>query len=626
MKSLLTLMLLMGAVAPAFAGDQLPPNVVFILADDLGWSDTTLNGTTKLYETPHIQRLAAQGMTFHQAYAAAPICSPTRGSILAGLYPGRLGITTPSCHEKDVRLEATLPPRAAPSQKCVQPTSVTRLKQEYVTLAEVLKQAGYATGHFGKWHLGLEPYDPLHQGFDVDVPHWPGPGPAGYVAPWKPASFPLKAKPGEHVEDLMCEEALKFLREHREKPFFLNYWAFSVHSPWGAKEAYTEEAKKRIQAGDEQHNPLYAAMVRSLDDAVGRLLDALDELKLTERTIIVFFSDNGGVNWWEPKMKEQNGMDSAPTSNAPLRGGKGTLYEGGTREPCVISWPGKVKPGSHSEALFNSVDFYPTLLEMTGVPRPTEVKLDGVSQVPALLGQEPPRKVTFCYFPHSMPPGHVVEQAPGAWVRQGDWKLIRLFHDGEDQKDRFELYDLSKDPGEKTNLAASSGEKVAELNALLSAHLKEISALVPIANPAYNPQVPDMAPSKDATVTLKGQNLVIQSSGTNPSLAVRDLPASQGPYTVGVRMRSTSKGAARIYWAANPQQPLHRDRSAAFTPKHDGEWHNYLIPLPVETPVTVLRFDLASGPGEIEVEFLRLRDHEKKLIKQWPTLGNAAGQ
>lgn len=209
------------------------PNVIFILADDLGWWDTSLYGS-KFHETPHIDRLAQRGVMFTQAYAANPLCSPTRASILTGLYPGRIGITMPACHlPPEERLEATLQRNAPPTQKALQQVSATRLKHEYFTLAEALKEAGDATGHFGKWHLGHEPYDPLHQGFDVDVPHTPGPGPAGsYLAPWRfPPQLNFVGQPGEHIEDRMAQEAIKFIRANKDRPFYLNYWAFSVHSP-----------------------------------------------------------------------------------------------------------------------------------------------------------------------------------------------------------------------------------------------------------------------------------------------------------------------------------------------------------------------------------------------------------
>lgn len=458
------------------------PNLVFILADDLGWRDTSLYGST-FHRTPNIDRLAERGIRFTNAYAANPLCSPTRASILTGLYPGRLGITTPSCHHPEVRLEAGVPAKAKPDAKAIEPTSVTRLKTSYPTLVKTLKEAGYVTGHFGKWHLGREPYSPLEHGFDVDVPHYHGPGPAGsYVAPWRfPPDLKFTGRAGEHIEDRMASEAVKFLRANKDRPFYLNYWAFSVHGPWNAKEDLISRYRNRADPKAPQRNPTYAAMVHSLDDAVGTLLNTLDELKIADRTIIVFFSDNGGVNWLEERM-EQMGLDCPPTSNAPLRGGKATLYEGGTREPCIVVWPGRANPRTATDALLSSVDFYPTLLEMLGVRAKEGQKLDGISQVPAILGTGAPRDTAYCYFPHYTPKtGNI----PGVWVRKGNWKLIRFFFDNPDQSDRYELYDLKGDIGETKNLADQMPEKVKELNALIAEHLKDINPTLPKANPAY---------------------------------------------------------------------------------------------------------------------------------------------
>lgn len=332
------------------------PNVLFILADDLGWSDTTLYGTTKLYQTPNLERLAARGMTFTRAYSASPLCSPTRSAILTGLSPARTGITTPNCHEPAVVLAATTGKWAPPSKKSIVPIPATRLKTDYPTLTKSLKAAGYATGHFGKWHLGPEPYSPFEHGFDVDVPHHPGPGPAGsFVAPWKFASFKEKS-PGEHLEDRMADEAVAWMEQQEGKPFFLNYWMFSVHAPFDAKAALIEKHRARIDPADEQRSPTYAAMVESMDDAVGTLLDALDRLHIAEKTIVVFTSDNGGNLY-----SEIDG--TTPTSNRPLRGGKATLFEG-LRLPAEA---GAVR--------------------------------DGISVLPALKGETMPERPLFRYFP-----------------------------------------------------------------------------------------------------------------------------------------------------------------------------------------------------------------------------------
>lgn len=463
----------------ASAGQPSCPNIVFILADDLGWSDTTLNGTTKFYETPNLERLAKRGVTFMNAYAANPLSSPTRASIMTGQYPARIGITTPCCHEPAVRLDATLEGNSPAFHRAVQPISASRLKPDYYTLAEAMRDAGYVTGHFGKWHLGEEPCSPLQQGFDVDVPHYPGPGPAGsYIAPWQfQSKLNFTGRPGEHIEDRMADEAIRFIKANKDKSFFLNYWAFSVHAPFDAKTNLVAKYRAKADPADPQRCPVYGAMVQSLDENVGRLLNTLDELNLAGRTIIVFFSDNGGNMY-------SNVGGIPPTSNSPLRGGKATLYEGGTREPCVVVWPGKVKPGTRTDAFLSSVDWYPTLLDMAGVQPKHAVKFDGVNQTPALLGTGAPRDTLFCYFPHYTP---ATGALPATWVRHGDWKLIRFFCDNPDQTDRFELYNLKDDVGETRNLADEKPDLVQGLNDRITGFLKETGALVPVKNAAFDP-------------------------------------------------------------------------------------------------------------------------------------------
>jgi len=468
-------------------GEPKPMNVLFILADDLGYSDTTLYGTTWFYETPNIQKLARRGMLLRNAYTASPVCSATRASILTGQEPGRLGLTGAGAHLVAERTKSrfrTVEEIAARPRhrfkKATVPFAATRVASDVDNLAKVLRREGYATGHFGKWHLGAEPYSPLESGFDVDIPHWSGAGGGdSYLAPW---SFPdeLKfkpRKPGEHLEDRMADEAIAFMEAHRDEPFFLNYWAFSVHSPFNADPAVVAKYAKRAHSGNAQRSPVYAAMVEHFDDAVGKLLAALDRLGLAENTIVVFYSDNGGSTY--------DRIDGAPvTSNAPLRGGKGQIFEGGTHVPGAVVWPGRIDAQSRSDALVSSTDWFPTLLDMLGLEPPEGHILDGVSQVPALLSRGTPRESIFCFLPHYFPlPGTV----PATSVRRGKWKLIRFYNDGPELKDRFELYDLDADPGEQQNVAAEHPARVSELNARITRFLAEIGALVPRKNEGYTP-------------------------------------------------------------------------------------------------------------------------------------------
>ncbi|PHR95340.1 MAG: N-acetylgalactosamine 6-sulfate sulfatase [Blastopirellula sp.] len=457
-------------------------NLVFILADDLGWSDTTLYGTTSFYETPNIERLAKRGMLFTNAYTAHPLCSPTRSSIMTGLEPGRTGFISAAGHVQGVNFDKNLLFPARPDQKVRVPRSVSRLDTKYTTLAESIKSAGYITGHFGKWHLGKQPYSPLEHGFDVDVPHWSGPGPAGsYVAPWR---FPDELDfdptvPNEHIEDRMANEACAFIEKNKDKPFFLNYWAFSVHGPWDGKPELKAKYAKKADPNNPQRLPVYGAMVESLDDAVGQLLDTLDRLNLTEKTIIVFFSDNGGNMY-----SEVDGLP--PTSNAPLRDGKASIYEGGSRVPCAVIWPGKTTAGSKTDAFLSSTDWYPTLIEMMKIQKPANLQFDGVSQVPAILGKSGPRESVVCFVPCYFPKPNTI---PSTYVRRGPWKLIRFHGDGEagPQQDRFELYNLDSDIGETKNLASDNPQLVKQLNAEITEYLNRVEATVPTPNSAYNP-------------------------------------------------------------------------------------------------------------------------------------------
>ncbi len=631
------------------------PNVVFILADDLGWSDTTLYGHTKFYHTPNVQRLAQRGMTFTRAYAASPLCSPTRASILTGLSPARTGITSPACHSPQVVLQATPSDRAAPDQKAGSVNTVTRLKTEYHTLAESLKEAGYVTGHFGKWHLGHEPYSPLEHGFDVDVPHWPGPGPAGsYVAPWKFPDFDPDT-PNEHIEDRMAKEAVAFMEQHRDEPFFLNYWMFSVHAPFDAKKDLIDKYRRRVDPNDEQRSPTYAAMVESMDDAVGTLLDTIDRLGIADRTIIVFFSDNGGNMY-----NEVDG--TTPTSNRPLRGGKATMYEGGIRVPCIVVWPGVVAGGTRTDAMIQSCDFYPTLLEMLGLsPQPGQ-PFDGVSIVRVLRQgrqaaaekeqtawrQWTADRAIVTYFPHST---RVPDWLPpSVAVHQGDWKLIRIFYGGENGAHRWKLFYLPDDLSEQNDLAAKNPGRVQQMDALIDRFLEETRAVVPVPNANFDPSAYDPStegkarlrtsgrsarsparkkgrgkpvagwtPSGDCTLALRDGSLVVRSTGGDPHLSF-SLPETlpEGTYEVHVTMSSTGGGRAQWFWQERGVSPaFFRDRSVVFPMMHDGQSHEYRVSFTAKHPLVAVRLDPGQAPGKVDISTMKLVNDHGEIVFAW---------
>ena len=498
------------AASTLFPGSILgsePMNVVFILADDLGWSDTTLFGNTKLYETPNLERLAARGMLFSRSYSA-PLCSPTRAAILTGQTNLRNGSTSPGHHLPAVRMKPAVRKNAPPGEKTLALDSANRLDTTLPTLGKQFKAAGYATGHFGKWHLGKSPHSPLQHGFDVDIPHFAGPGPAGgFIAPW--AYRDLKAnKPEEHIEDRMAEEAVKWMKSVKDKPFYMNYWMFSVHAPFDAKEELIEKFRGKIDRNDAQHSPTYAAMVESMDDAVGTLMDAIEEAGLTDKTIFIFSSDNGGNMYNGIRETDKDGKPFvvAPTSNKPLRGGKATMFEGGVRVPTIISWPGLTAKASRSDEIVQCIDFYPTLLKGLGIPMPESHVVDGIDITPALKGGSLSRAGIFTYFPHNPPVPDWLP--PSISVHSGDWKLIRLFHQGSDGAHDYRLYNLKEDIGEVHDLSQKHPERLKELDALLDAHITETKGVVPIANPGFDP-----SKAKEKAIGVQPGGLKIAGKG-----------------------------------------------------------------------------------------------------------------
>ena len=611
--------LAVAVLSTALAHGATKPNIVFILADDLGAHDVGCFGST-YHETPNIDKLASRGVKFTQAYAASPLCSPTRSSILAGLYPARTGITSPACHLPQIQLEKKLE-LGSPKFRVSNANSLTRLKSEYFTLAEALHEEGYATAHFGKWHLGHnlpqnkdEHYEPKDQGFDFDFPHAPtaaGPG-GGYIAPWKFIKDPnIVGKPGEHVEDRMSEEAAKYIQEHKGGPFYVNYWAYSVHSPWNARQDYIDYFKPRADEKNPQHNPLYAAMVRSLDDGVGRVLKAIDAAGVADNTIIVFFSDNGGWSY-PPKTTDPEGFAEMPaTSNLPQRSGKASLYEGGTREPCIVVWPGKVKPATVNEALLQSTDFYPTLLSMVGVKPHADVKLDGYDQSGTLVGNPSPRDRVFCHFPHGSRnqaesiPGFL----PGTYVRKGDWKLIRFYADNEDFSDRLELYNLKDDPGEGHNLAKAKPEIAAELNGLIDGFLKDTEAVVPKRNPAFKDSVEVKDPllnwkARSCNATVKEGILTVTGAGPAPFLGY-GVGAETGPVSVKLRVRCANGGEGRIEWMPD-NKGVKPENSMPFKIA-GGDWQDLSLTVPIKGNVGILRVYLPARKQPVEVDWMEIK-------------------
>jgi arylsulfatase A len=436
------------------------PNVVLIVADDLGWADLSCYGS-KFHRTPNLDRLASQGKRFTQAYSASPVCSPTRAALMTGKHPARLHLTEwlPGQDNQD-------------SQKYHQPVTRRALPLEEVTLAERLKGVGYSTGIIGKWHLGGSGFEPAKQGFDFNIAGDDTGTPLSYVAPFRQGfrTMPgLKDAPdGQYLTDRLAIEAERFIENHKAKPFFLYLPHYAPHIPMVARpEIVARYPKWDGTPHGRQENPIYAAMLESLDDAVGKVLDAIERAGLAEKTIVIFTSDNGGL-------AIRSGPNTPPTTNAPLREGKGWVYEGGIRVPLIVRWPGQIAPGVETTPAW-AADLPVTIAGLCGLP--SAAGLDGVSLASLLKTGKPlePRTL-YWHYPHY----HNTLSWPGGAIREGDWKLVESFDTG-----RLELFNLARDPGESTNLTDREPAKLRDLAANLTEWRSSVNAQMPTPNPNY---------------------------------------------------------------------------------------------------------------------------------------------
>ena len=448
-------------------------NFLFFLVDDMGWADIGANGS-KFHETPHIDRLAKSGMRFTQGYAAGSVCSPTRASIMTGKHPVRVNLTD------------WIPGQSnRPTNPLLHPEDRHSLALEEVTIAEALKQNGYQTFFAGKWHLGKEGEWPTDQGFDVNIGgHHKGSPPGGYYAPWTNPTLKAKKK-GEYLTERLTNESAKFLESRdKSKPFLLYLSYYNIHTPIQPYKKRIDHYKAKFEKNFigptptepehdgktriRQDNPALASMVAAVDDSVGVLLDKLEELKIKENTVVIFFSDNGGLSTLGR---------IGPGCNKPLRAGKGWLYEGGIREPTIISAPGITKPGSISKKPIISMDFFPTILDLAGLPLHPELHVDGNSLLEQLKGDDSGERTLHWHYPHY----HGSTWKPGAAIREGNWKLIEFYH-----YNNFELYDLSNDLGEQNDLSKSNPHKAKELRAKLNKWQKKMNAKMPTPNPNFS--------------------------------------------------------------------------------------------------------------------------------------------
>jgi len=628
--------LMAGTIGLARAGaesSEQPWNFLVILLDDAGWRDLGFTGNT-FVETPNMDRLAAQGMRFTTAYSAHPFSAPSRQSMMTGQWPARTAWMQ--------RAEMKIPdaPQYAPPFSPYDALAWTKRRPEFVSLAEVLKTKGYAAGHFGKWHFGEvgDGVTPESEGFDVNFGGAQMVGAVkNFFSPYEGLPGNVASKPGEYLTDRLTDETIQFIRANKDRPFYAQLWHYAPHAPLMAPEAVVSKyRKKRVQMGDGSLNPTYAAMIDCVDQGIGRILQTLDDLGLSDNTVVLLTSDNGA----------QTTLGSVPvTSVAPFRGQKEYLYEGGVREPMTIFWPGHTSAGSKSDLPVSLIDFYPTILDIAGAALPTNQPVDGVSLVPLLTSGDQPglrERPLFWYEVKSvnMEDGSLI--LPGEAVRKGAWKLIKIF--GRTP----ELYNLEADPSESKNLAEQEPERVKTLEALADSWRIETGVAPPQSNPAYNPDyvVPRQIENSELPANakelrswdfssglgkwkavrmikaeVKNGSLQMHSDGTYPEIVTTDvsgLPA--GIYFVQAELRVATSGRVRLAWKG----PEGKTGNIEFFPQRDGEWHTLTGTFQSDSPLQEIRlaapthlretghYDPETQPDYIEVRKIKLMGKTSK--------------
>ncbi|MGV3483047.1 MAG: sulfatase [Planctomycetaceae bacterium] len=628
-------------LAPALAADgRTPkPNVVLFLVDDMGWMDCGAYGS-KYYETPHIDGFAKRAMRFTDAYSQ-PLCSPTRASLLTGQYSARHQITSATGHLPPQPAGHTFQAQtAAPNIPMLLPESKNYLEPSQITLAETLKTAGYRTAHIGKWHLGTtRPHWPEQQGFDVAFHCHPDPGPPGeYFSPY---GVTTEGEPsgrnrvgtitdgpaGEYIVDRQAAEAIKFIRSQSDAPFFLNLWCYGVHGPWGHKEEYTKSFATKKDPTGRQGNPIMAWMLRSGDECFGTILSELDRQGIAENTIVIFASDNGGNTHSNvsdpakpgaaknkgkvPESWQKWAGNQPPTMNTPLRDGKGTLYEGGTRTPLMWAWPAHIEPGSTRDSIVGPIDLYPTLIDLLDIAKPEQQTFDGQSYAQILRGDgEFARTAYFNYHPHAG-----ANRAGGVSVRSGEFKLLRWFGN----PDTYELYHLRDDISESNNLADEMPDKVAQLRGLIDRFLIDTGATFPRPNPAYVPAAPRPKNPGGQTDPLSAWKqrgckaaiadgvLTVTASGKEGTAFLGHATGRMtAPATVTLRIRSQTGGAGKIdclpKGAADPANIV----SKPFTVQA-GDWQDIQVELRHRGPLGTLRLYLPATQSPVQIDRIEIQ-------------------
>ena len=616
--------------APAYAAEK-PYNFLVILLDDVGWHDLGFTGNTFI-ETPNMDRLAAQGMRFATAYATHPYCAPSRQSLITGEWPARTAwLQRSELSDPDAPMGA--PPY---SPVGIKNPSWTRRHLQFISLAGKLKSAGYTTGHFGKWHFGEidDDVSPENTGFDVSFGGAQRVGAVkNFFAPFDglPGAADVKSRPGEYLTDLLTDKTIQFIKANKDHPFYVQLWHYAAHTPIEAPETVVEKyRKKRQRMGDNALNPTYAAMIDCADQGLGRILNVLSELGLSDNTVIFLTSDNGGVG---------NLGAVSVDSMAPLRGHKGLIYEGGVRVPLAIYWPGHPPADSVTDIPVSLIDLYPTILDMAHVPLPQTQPVDGQSLVPLLTtGVQPGlnNRPLFWYNPtHGVEPDGAVF-TPTSALRKGNWRLVKNF--GRP----LELYDLKSDPAESVNLAQSHPEMTKELEQQLDGWLKDTGIVTPRPNPYYNPdyvtpkQVANTDIPADAKavrswtldsascgwsvarmvkLVFKDRVMQMHADGFYPEILTRDVAGlPSGHYAVQAELRVETGGQIRFHWQGNQKDKGDID----FYPQRDGKWHTLTGVFEPKEPLSAIRlaapahlndtgsYDPETQPDYIEVRSIKL--------------------
>lgn len=639
---MLLLLVSVALFASAKTAQARTPNVILFLVDDMGWTDGGVFGSD-YYETPHIDAFAKQAMRFSNAYAH-PLCSPSRASILTGQEESRHGVLSAHGHQEPEPWGPQVYQPATAKDEYLLPKSRRYLHSEAVTLAEVFLGAGYRTAHLGKWHLGLtQEHWPDKHGFERTFHAAPDPGPPGstYFSPHgvHPDGKPSNAhrvgnivdgSEGEHIDDRLGTEAIRFITTHKDAPFYLNLWMYDCHGPWEAKLDYIKAFSKKTPSADGHSNPVYGAMLKTMDDNFGRVIAALEELGIADDTIVIFFSDNGGnthsMSQGEQARSLANPKHRAhaytkiynqyagfqhPTKNLGLREGKGQLYEGGARVPLMMRWPGRIPAGTTSDAIVNNIDLYPTLLELTGQPTPDNHIIDGKSFADVLTkGDDGAGRTSVSFFPY---------HSAGISVRTGDWKLIQRFvRKPDNYEGLIELFNLKEDLGETRNLAAEMPEKVAELSKLVDAHFEQTAGLRPQVNSDYEAPKPVVAKAKNPAATktkspthglvpkqcrierVAGAIRVIPQ-GKTPFLGTAQVK-QKGPVTLRLRARGVDGkgGTGRVQWRTQGQTEFPASsQSMDFELPASADWQDISVRVPVKGQSHLLRLHVPAGGFEI---------------------------